>query len=253
MKEVRESYLALIAELQLHLLHEYPRKCWIPVSSDNFTYFKQQAASSPISKPQAPSSPVPAPSGAPLYPRKTLPPKAKPPPPLPEPEEKKESHSAAAPLAAPFAKEPFAKTAPPDLSEMRKLVAEKHPKWEYVEPPFYKEKGAPVLLLGSKADILLHQIGQAIQNQLKVAAEVFDLEEVSVRGGVLNVLDRRGLQLIIIDENGLRRYPELLKKYRPNLGVIGEIRVIVLTDLATLAQDAQRKKAIWNTIKEKLS
>ena len=67
-----------------------------------------------------------------------------------------------------------------------------------------------------------------------------------------SVLDRRGVQLLIIDENGLRRYPELLKKYRPNLGVIGETPVIVLTDLATLAQDGQRKRAIWNAIKEKL-
>lgn len=240
MSSLRESYQHLLADLQLHLLQEYPHKAWLPVSHENFNYFKAQASSAPAKA--TPSPIAPAPVSPPLYPRK--PPLVKPSAPPVTQEIKRQ---VAEPLpATPLVREPVGKAPPPDLSEIRKLVAEKHPKWEYVEPPPFRAKSAPVLILASKGDTLLQQIGQAIQNQLGKEVEILDADRKPD-------LDKRGLRLILLDEMALRNHPDLLKLYRPNLNTLAGIPVIVLTDLPSLSQDPQRKRAVWNLIKEILN
>lgn len=242
MSSAKETYLTLVADLQLFLLQEYQPKEWIAADRENFHFFRTQAASAPKALPTPPHQPAPA-NSAPVYPRKPLPPKAPPPPPSvevkPNPPEK-----------APFSKEPVGKAAVADLSEMRKLIAEKHPKWEMVEPPPYREKGATVIVFASKGDTLLQSIAQAIQNQL-ASVQVIDLEQSDAT--VPKILERPSLRLIVLDEMTLRTNPHLLNHYRPQLGVIGQAPVVVLTDVAQLAHDPQRKRAVWNNIKEKLT
>jgi|GEM_PF-4939406 len=246
MNSATEAYRQLVAEVQLFLLQEYTLKQWIAADADNFLYFKTQAAAAlPQRKSSPPAAPPPQPAAPPLA-RKTLPPKAPPSPPLEAKEEKNEPQPKTA-----FAKEPIGKAAPPDLSEIRRLVAEKHPAWEYVEPPPYREKGAPVLVFAGKGETLLQQIGGAIQNQL-APTQILDLGECIAGGSLQKVVERQNLRLIVLDENALRAYPPLLTLYRPQMGTIGTAPVLVLTQVAELAHDPARKRAIWNTLKEKL-
>ena len=245
MSSAKDCYLALVADLQLFLLQDYLPKEWIATDSDNFHYFKTQAASAPkVHNPVAPIPPPPSAPSTPLYPRKPLPFKAPAPPPAPVVEIKQEPSQKE---PKPFGKEPLGKAAAADLSEMRKLVAEKHPKWEMLEPPPYREKGAAVIVLASKEETLLLSIAQAIQNQL-ASVQVIDLELLDMK-----IFERPSLRLIVLEEITLRKNPLLLKHYHPQLGVIGKAPVVVLTDIAQLAHDSQRKRAVWNNIKEKLA
>lgn len=248
MNNATETYRQLVAEVQRFLLQEYAPKQWIAADADNFLYFKTQAAAAtPQRKSPSPQEAPPPQPAAPQFARKPLPPKAPPPPPVEVKEEKSEPQPKPS-----FAKEPIGKAAPPDLAEIRRLVAEKHPAWEYVEPPSYREKGTPVLVFAGKGETLLQQIGNAIHNQL-APTQMIDLGECIAQGTLQKVVERQNLRLIVLDENALRAYPPLLTLYRPQMGTIGTAPVLVLTQVADLAHDPARKRAVWNAIKEKLA
>lgn len=244
MNRLRENTLTLIADLQRFLLQEYHPKEWIFADSENFAYFKTHSATSIPEKPRTASLVTPS---SPVYPRKPVPRQPIASAPLPEVVEKK-SIETPAPKTS-FRQEPLGKAQAADLTEMRKLVAETFPKWEIVEPPSFQEKVAPVLILASTTNSLLMAIGQAIQNQL-MPIQVLD---PSLSERVKKALNAKGIKLVLIDEISLRTDPFLLSLYRPNLELLGVAPVIVLKDPTQLAQDPQRKRAVWNQIKEKLT
>ena len=242
MSSAKLAYLTLLADVQRHLLQEYQAKQWIPAAPENFMYFKNQAAHSTTPKLIAVAPPTPT------FQRKPLPPKLQtstlaPPPPA------NENKQEDLPTKATFNQEPLGKAAVADLTEIRKLVAENYPKWEIVEPPPFQEKQHCVLVLATQQDALLNSIGQAIQNQL-APVRVLD---PSAQDTLQQLLGKGSLRLILVDEMALRAHPPLLSLYRPNLGLLGSAPVLVLTDSAQLAQDPQRKRIVWNQIKEKLT
>jgi len=237
----KEQLLELASLTQLFLLQEYNIKERLFANTRDFNYFKETAT---MPKP-APVIPIPAqePVAKPVAAAQAAP------VPAPMPEEKK--------ISSPeelFALEPLGKPQGADLSDMRKLVSEKLPKLEIVDLIPHKKSqrlATPVAVIATAAETLLLTIGKAISEKL-VPTVIVDPQDLTEE----DLTSAQHLRLILLSNETLQANKQLKQLYRAGsgaLGVVGKTPALVLYDTAALAQDPQRKRDLWNTLKGLLS
>jgi hypothetical protein len=152
-----------------------------------------------------------------------------------------------------------------DFSDIRAAVAERCPNLKIIDAipddalakiASHKQNTAQAAFLlseiSSSYDTFISDIVKAIDTHLVPAAKV-NAAAIEKEGSWDSFLNKPGLKLILIQQNELQKMPKLLKYFTKGLsedqGVIGQVPVFLLADVATFFNDPEKKRVLWSKLR----
>lgn len=282
-KSAQQQYKELLALCQIHLSQEFPSNCWIPIDPATYATFKRSAPPKPAEEKKAPIpvptqiNPLPLPS-----PVKTA--THTPPPPVKEAPPEKITAPAPQKVSAKVVVEekripttpssqltldPVKTLTTVDLSDIRKIIAEKFPQQQILDAIPSDEEArrvhsawklaatVPAVVVlsfneSSNEKAFLQKMTSAIEQKLAPAAVISaqGIEDWD------HFLKSKGLRLIIASTHGLEAVPEAMKHYREfpkqARSQLGKVALCPLPDISLYLREPQLKHALWSAICELL-
>lgn len=271
MTNFKEQFNELTQLTQLYLLQEYTMNDRIKVASENFSYFKKQAALAKKAHPKEstiPSLKVNSPPPAQAIidsPR----PKTAPEPlmslqeikPEPLPMQKAAAKPAEASSHVDTLKvEPLQPSKPSDFSELRNIIKEQAPHLKIFDeirmPKMITPKEVVILFLtrSPAENELLNNMAKAIQ--LKLApTRLIEASSMELNKEWDRFLNSSPFKLIIIPQSDLNKLPELSKFSKRNeqqTWFLNEVPTLLIPDPELLNHNPSLKQQVWKSLQNYL-